>query len=300
MYRNLAKTSFINALQYLSSPLYAWHELKSRSSWDGKVPILTYHKVTDFNEGIDSFWNVPPSLFSEQMDYLAQSRYRVISLEEYYLFHCGQRDIQEPCVVLTFDDGYANFFYNAFPVLEKYGFRSTLFLTGQFTGNGNCYQWDRPLVKENPGIYQEVRTLLWPEIEEIQASGSVTFGSHSMSHAHLGLLSKPAVVHEVAASKAHLENRLGQPVEYFSYPGGVRDYGDLSDETERQLKSAEYRLACTSEIGRNGRNENEYRLKRLGICGKDTVSVFRAKISGTLDWVGSAQKVFQRIFSNVY
>ncbi len=300
MYRNLAKTSFITTLKYIAPALYFCRKAARRCLWDEKLPILTYHKITDIKEGIDAFWNVSPSLFSEQMSYLAQSEYRVISLEEYCRFRSGQNDIKHPCVVLTFDDGYANFFTNAFPILEKYGFHSTLFLTGQYTGSDSLYPWDRPLMEKYPEIYPDVRTLSWSEIKNIHASGLVTFGSHSMSHPHLGLLSQMDLVYELKASKIRLEEKLGQPISYFSYPGGTTHYGDVTHQTDQMVKAAGYQLACTSEIGRNCWNENIHRLKRLGICGKDTVSVFKAKISGTLDWMRSAQDLFQRVFQNVY
>jgi hypothetical protein len=96
-----------------------------------------------------------------------------------------------------------------------------------------------------------------------------------------------------------MEENLKQPVTFFAYPFGMKSYGDINDETAELLVEKGYALACTSEMGRNGPDENIYLLKRMGIGREDSLDLFRAKLAGACDWLGAAQKNFQRVFKNV-
>ncbi|RJQ54020.1 MAG: polysaccharide deacetylase family protein, partial [Desulfobacteraceae bacterium] len=117
---------------------------------------------------------------------------------------------------------------------------------------------------------------------------------------HLGTLPPEKIEYELAASKAALEKRLGQVVDCFAYPGGIRRYGDLNCKTEQILIRCGYQMACTSIFGRNGFGQNPYELKRIGIGRADTLPVFMAKVSGACDWIENVQTAFQQVFKNVY
>jgi peptidoglycan/xylan/chitin deacetylase (PgdA/CDA1 family) len=297
--RHVLKTSFVTLLKALSCPLYGIFRLKYHLRPDDKIPILVYHKISDLTEGLDAFWNVPPSLFAHHMAYISGEGYSVLSLQEFYEYTRQGQEPAQRSVVVTFDDGYASVYKHAYPILKKYNFPATIFLTAGYTGNRHIYWWDQPLLKKRPEVREEVRLLSWEEIEEMQASGLVTFGSHSMSHPHLGELQKTIIEYELEQSKKVLENRLKQPVTFFAYPFGMKSYGDISDQTAELLAEKGYELACTSETGRNSLHENIYMLKRIGLGHDDSINLFRAKLTGAYDWVGLAQKTFQRTFKNI-
>lgn len=296
--RSFLKASFITLMQKSASPLYSIFKLKRRFLPDAKVAILTYHKITNIDFGVDAFWSVPPSLFARHMAHLAEEGFKVLALQELLDGISGTVEIPGNCVVLTFDDGYANIFRHAFPILKKYGFPAAVFLTGHYTGGENLYWWDREIVESRSELYEELRTLNWDEIEEMKSSGLITFGSHSMSHDHLARLSRQRIEYELRESREYLEKRLNQPVRFFAYPGGIRAYGDISDETDLLLIKTGYQLACTSETGRNGLQENRYALKRIGLGRNDSTPLFRAKLIGGYDWVKWPQRAFHRMFKN--
>jgi len=154
-------------------------------------------------------------------------------------------------------------------------------------------------VKKRPDAGEEVRLLSWKEIEEMQSSGLISFGCHSMTHPHIAQLPRAEIEYELWQSKKLLENKLRKPVTFFAYPFGMKSYGDVNDQTASLLAEKGYTLACTSEIGRNRLNEDIYMLKRMGMGRDDSLNLFRAKLTGACDWVGAAQKTFQRVFKNV-
>lgn len=93
-----------------------------------KVRILLYHRVEYLCDDYNML-AVTPDNFEKHMCYLSK-HYDVLSLEEPIekWFEGGERD----AVIITFDDGYYDFLYNAVPVLKKYHIPATIFIS---TGN---------------------------------------------------------------------------------------------------------------------------------------------------------------------
>lgn len=101
-----------------------------------KVRILLYHRVEYLCDDYNML-AVTPNNFEKHMNYLSE-HYDVINLSEpmEVWLGGGERD----AVIITFDDGYYDFLYNAVPILEKYHFPATIFIS---TGNidSDCENW---------------------------------------------------------------------------------------------------------------------------------------------------------------
>lgn len=107
-----------------------------------KALILAYHRVLDTNEDFDldkSLISASVKNFKEQMKYLAKN-YNVISLEEFLL--TPKNNLKENTVIITFDDGYGDFYKNAYPILKKNKLPATVFLTTGFVGKKHVFWWD--------------------------------------------------------------------------------------------------------------------------------------------------------------
>src|SRR5690606_36556727 len=148
-----------------------------------RVPILMYHSITDSPTPVTRRHAVRPADFAEQMAYLKESGFTPITFVDLAsaLGLHGPPLRGEPAprlpdkpIVITFDDGYADFHDTALPVLDKYGFRCTLFLTTGWVRDAGAAAAGRP-----PGP-----TLCWSQVREAADQG-VEIGGHSHSHPQL-------------------------------------------------------------------------------------------------------------------
>jgi peptidoglycan/xylan/chitin deacetylase (PgdA/CDA1 family) len=135
-------------------------------------------------------------------------------------------------VLLTFDDGYRSMRHVALPLLRTFGFPAVLFVPTGFIGLVNSF---------DAGIEPEEPICDWDDLLELQRH-DVSVQSHGVSHRRFSGLSEEDRDRELAHSKASLEDRLGKPVELFSYPYG--DCGSDCGPSVSATRRAGYRAAC--------------------------------------------------------
>ncbi len=213
----------------------------------GGITILGYHLI---GAGTGSPIDLPSTTFRRQMAELAQSaevEHLDPALESLHDRAAQNRRL----VVLTFDDGYENFYDQAWPVLQEYGLPATLYVHVDFVSNP----------REGP-IRQagSLPPLTWNQLRELAASELVSIGSHSCSHSDLRKLEGPSLERELEDSKSMLESRLGLEVDSFCYPRG-----QWSPRVEPRV-AAHYRTA----VIRGGRTMrpgrfSQYRLERVPV-----------------------------------
>ena len=166
------------------------------------------------------------------------------------LFEEGQVLPRRPFVI-TFDDGYQNFFDNALPTLRKTGFASTVFLVANQVGGTNA--WDVAL-----GDVEE--RLMGLEALRKAADFGTEFGSHTLDHVDLNLADSDEAWSQISESKSRLESMLGTSIESFCYP-----YGRMNERTPDIVRSAGYRLACSTLKGTNSDQTDRYALRRVNV-----------------------------------
>ena len=127
------------------------------------------------------------------MKYLADNKYNIISCKEGVDYLIRNRTIPPRTAVITFDDGYKNNYVNAVPVLEKYNFPATIFLTADFLSD---YSGDK-------------RYLSLPEIKDMQKCRLIDFGCHGLTHKALTMLDADGLDKEIKVAKQKLEDALG-------------------------------------------------------------------------------------------
>lgn len=235
-----------------------------------KIPILVYHKITIIPKLQDTFrLSVPPNSFQKQMEYIAKKK-RCLRLHDYVARLRKGRKIFGNSVIITFDDGYLDNYFNAFPVLKNYNLTATFFVPTRLVGLTN--RWD-----EKRGETQ-ARLLSWDEIVEMSTSG-MSFGSHGCTHTRLTTCTDDMLAEEFRESKSTLESKLHRPIDLFSYP-----YGAVDSRTSNFAKSFGYSAACSDR-----ENPNEevdiYNLNRIPIYSSDSLSLFKLKVSGWYAWL---------------
>jgi peptidoglycan/xylan/chitin deacetylase (PgdA/CDA1 family) len=176
---------------------------------DVPVPVLMYHSVSDAPAASTRGLCARPAVFLAQVRYLRRQAFTGLTFGEL----CEHRQAAQPLparpIVLTFDDGYADFIEEALPMLIDQGFPATVFVT---TG------WLHDAGRKSAGMPPD-RMLSWAQLAEMSAAG-VEIAAHSHSHTQLDQISIPTLRAELADSKHLLEDRLGRPICSLAYPYG--------------------------------------------------------------------------------
>lgn len=176
---------------------------------------------------------------------------------------------EKPALV-TFDDGTADNFELAFPLLREEGVKANFFVVCE--GIGGHTWW------ENPAEKPFLRMLTWEQIEAMRDSGLAEFGSHTMRHPDLAALRPADARWEIDESKRRLEQRLGRPVVAFAYPFGS---GARSASLRAAVKDAGYLLDFSVRQGLNPLplRREDGALRRLLVRGDDTAYDFELNLT---------------------
>jgi len=270
--------------------LYCCHPLAKLSGWSSRycVPILTYHSISENLFGkVHPYHqiNTPLPIFTKQMQWLRQQGYRTMDLSEMQAAFEAGHDLSKR-VVLTFDDGYRDFYCDAYPVLRRFGFTATVFLAT-----------DR--IRDTSIRLEGADYLTWNEVRELSSQG-ITFGSHSVTHADLRSLGPEQIEYELGYSKETIEQQIGAPVESFSYPFTLpEEDGDFIRYLADSLENMGYASGVSSTIGRAMPKDPRFFLPRLSLNSWDDQDLLRAKLEGGYDWLHWPQWFYKFAHHNV-
>lgn len=223
--------------------------------------ILTYHTVGDYKEILPAGINMPIEAFRSHMEYLFQHQYEVVPLDEIVKHMIHGQKIQGKALAITLDDGYEDHFLSAYPILKRYGFPATIFLTFQYI---NGY-WESE--KADGG---KIKALSSDQILEMQNGGLIQFGSHGYSHRNLLGIHGVEREIEIRDSKHYLEDLLGRDVPFISYPFGACD-----EEIKELVREAGYKAGFSIW----NRKPDIYSIPRIPLHTRDGMRRFRLKLS---------------------
>lgn len=241
--------------------------------------ILYYHRVDDD----DQRSCVRPEQFIHQMGYLSAHGYRVIELADLCRSLVTGQALPARSVVLTFDDGFADNYTQAYPILQRFGFPATIFLTVGFIGTAEL-----PVLS---GPHRPARPLTWPQVSEMGRHG-ISFGSHTLTHSSLPQLGEEELQREVCGSRLLLEEKLGRGVQFFCYPKG-----EFTASVKAVVQRAGYEGACSTYPGPVRAECDLFALPRTYIGRDDTVSDFRKKLCGAYDLLHTGVQLWRRVKS---
>jgi len=238
------------------------------------VPILMYHSISDnlFAKSHPYFQiNTLPEVFSLQMRWLRNSGYRSLDLSEALAGLATGADLSKT-VVITFDDGYRDFYTDALPALKQCGFAATIFLAT-----------DR--IQDSPARIEGADYLTWKDVRELHSDGT-RFGSHTVTHPDLRSLGPDQLEFELGRSKEIIEDHLGVAVESFSYPHGFPEEDeDHTRYLADVLSNCGYDHGVSTILGRASAKSNRLFLPRLPVNGFDDREFLLAKLGGGYDWL---------------
>ena len=262
------------ATLYLASPLRRFAS-KERVA----IPILMYHSIAEKDESkVRPYYRTTtsPPAFAAQMEYLHQNGYQTCSpTQAISLLKANTRSAAK-AVAITFDDGYRDFYQNAFPVLNQFGFTATVFLPTAYIG-------------ETALQFKERDCLTWSEVRELQGYG-IAFGSHTVTHPQLRDLDNDSIEREIVNSKKESEQRTGGVVDSFAYPYAFPQAdAEFKKRLRDSLHRAGYHSGVCTIIGRAGRDSDPLFIERLPINSLDDTALFQAKLAGAFDWLATPQ-----------
>ncbi len=217
---------------------------------DGRPPIrddapvravLTYHSIDPSGSPI----SVSREQFRRHCEFLRDGALAVVPLAEIAAAPEG-RD----AVAITFDDGFASFASDAWPMLRDAGLPATLFVATRRVGASNAWGG-----REQAGI-PTLPLLGWEELGRLASEG-LDVGSHSRTHPRLSRVGAAELAEELAGSAEDLARELGRRPASFCYP-----YGDHDERVAGEARKL-YARACTTELRALAADDDPLRLPRL-------------------------------------
>ncbi len=230
------------------------------------VPVLLYHSVSQDPPPWLAPFTVTPRAFTEQLTRIADSGRTVVPLHRLVAALRGGHPLPERPLVLTFDDGYADFYWTAAPALSERELPATLFVT-----TGAVHP---PGGEAEGSLLPDAPMLTWRQITTLDALG-VEIGGHSRTHPQLDTLPGRRLCEEIGGCKRELEDILGHPVSAFAYP-----HGYSSPAVRRKVQKAGWSSACAVANAFSSQADDPLRIARLTVMADTPAERFQDWLDG--------------------
>ncbi len=231
---------------------------REREFW---IPILMYHYISVPPADADVYrkdLSVTPADFREQMEWLKASGYETITLYHLiYALNIGWPPLPDRPLILTFDDGYADNYENAFPILQDVGFTGTFFILTDVTD------------RSEPGY------MTWDMLKEMSSAG-MSIEVHGREHVEMSGRDNAWLTFHLLGPAQTIEANLGYQPRFVAYPSGQYD--------EQVIASAHglgYWGGITIRNGTHHTKQNLFELQRLRVRGDWDLAHFVAVITGS-------------------
>lgn len=235
------------------------------------IAILSYHQTRrPPPRGVPVRTLVlPPWRFALQMRTLKALGWTGLSMRDLEPYLRGERTGK--VFGITLDDGYANNFEHALPVLRRLGFTATAFIVTAQIGGSNA--WDHAKGVPPVPLMDLAQLRAWLDV-------GMELGAHTRNHADLTTCSDAIAHDEIVGSKHDLEDLLGIEVRSFCYP-----YGEHRIEHAEMARAAGYATATTIVSTRARPGDDPMRLPRISIHLEDRLPRVVAQVTtGYEDW----------------
>lgn len=205
-----------------------------------RLPVIFYHHIQSRDAAVaakQTSLTVYTDIFEKQMQYLKDKGYITIGMDRLTDFFDNGFALPGNSILLTFDDGYQDFYTDAYPVLQNMGFRATMFLPTGLVGNPDYLTWD-----------------------EISAmNGPILFANHTWSHANVAV-SNVKMQTEISTADSQLSDHGLNVPKIFAYP-----YGIDSGQAMTYLNQLGYKAAFTTIPGSILCKKQRFDLPRIRI-----------------------------------
>lgn len=215
--------------------------LSASTSATFRIPILMYHYVEYVKDKKDvtrQSLDIEPHIFEAQIKTLAEAHFTFLTMSEVAEILNGNKALPEKPLALTFDDGYRDFYTDAYPILKKYRVKATAYVV--------------------PGFLDQPNYLLTSQVRELGRDENIELGAHTMHHVYLKDMASIFAEREILQSKYTLEDTIHKPVISFAYP-----YGAFDNQAIDLAKKAGFSTAVSTIGGFTASENNRYFLFRM-------------------------------------
>jgi len=230
------------------------------------VPILMYHYIRPapsiYTDYLGYRLTVTPGDFTAQMDWLASSGYHPVDFNDLRSYFSGAVPLPAKPVVITFDDGYADLYTTAYPILQVHKFKAVAYIVTSFVGQASY--------------------VTAAQVQEMDRHG-IQIASHTVDHANVAKASLYWATAQLAASKTWLENLTGHSVVDFAYPSGK-----YSATAIAALQATGYDTAVTELPGTVHSRADRYLWTRERAYGGESLGDFVNNLGAVEPWVDVA------------
>jgi peptidoglycan/xylan/chitin deacetylase (PgdA/CDA1 family) len=223
-----------------------------------RVPVLMYHEIAD-TTATPSRLAVSPEVFADQLGYLRDAGFTAITAGALSaILAGGAEQFPERPVVLTFDDGYGDFYRQALPLLKQNDLTGTVFTTTGWIGLEG----------------KAKRMLTWAEMAEAAQSG-IEIGAHTCTHPQLDQLPEKQLREELGTSKSLIEDQLQMAIPGVAYPFG---YSNSRVRHIAREVGYTYGYGVGNAVAASG--TDRFALPRLTVRRATNMDAFRRMVNG--------------------
>lgn len=226
-------------------------------------PILMYHYIrkppSPAADLVGYNLSISPQDFQVQMDWLLHNGYHPVDFDDVRAYFAGSQPLPAKPVVITLDDGYADLYTAAYPILRAHGFKAVAYIVS--------------------GFVNEPRYVTSAQIVEMDRHG-IEIGAHTVDHANLARAPLPSVMYQIVQSKRWLEALVGHPVIDFAYPSGR--YNAL---VVGALEETGYSTAVTEQWSTLHSVDDRYVWARVRVSGGEKLATFIKYLGPTMPTV---------------
>lgn len=227
-----------------------------RTDW---VPVLMYHSVADDGPEPLARYRTSPASFLQQVRWLRQNGYHTLSPDQLAHALANRTPFYGRPVIITFDDGIADFAENAWPILRAHDFTPEMFVVTGMAGR--TAEWDGDDGRKIP-LLEET------QIRQLAGEG-VRFGSHFTRHVAANGLSSEELALEMLGSRLTIENWLGHEPVQLAAP-----YTAPDPRFPALARSCGYKLLYGNRSGPAAWWDAPYDLPRIEVEGDWTMDRF--------------------------
>ena len=261
-----------NALHRAAKAVFLYMQLQLTRAWrlmSGSgvaVTVILYHRV---NDDMRDSLTVGVEQFDRQMAFIRR-HCEAVSIEEAFDAGTPAR-LSRPRVCVTFDDGYADNFTDAAPILLRHQIPAAFFVSTGLMGTDQSFPHDRG--KE----MSPLPNMSWEQLRAMRSEG-FTIGSHTVNHIDCARESEATVRQELRLSMDTLQMELGLQKVVLAYPYGGRD--NMTPARLEFVKQAGY-VGCLSAYGGfNTAVVDRFNILRCGVNWTFSDLAFRSRVFG--------------------